>query len=441
MTEQAVLAGWGRTCRALTTCREVDVKALVDTLRGDERLIPRGLGRGYGDCAVAGGNLTIRLKQDQEVIFLDDRAVVSAALSLDELLKASVPRGLFVPVTPGTRYVTVGGAIAADVHGKNHHCDGTFSMHVESMNVLDSFGNHLTLSPQDDLFWMFVGGMGLTGVIVQATIRMLRIETSYVREISRRFSNLDQLMSEMEKADSHSKYSVAWVDTASARHLGRSVLSLGDHAQLHELPRRLQGQPLRYSPGDGVVLPQVAGRFRLTTQLVRTFNEVWYRKPSSSRKVHFSTIPSFFHPLDRVSNWNIVYGKRGFLQYQFVVPDRSAHLIGTVLSVLRHGSVPAFLSVLKRFGEQNQGLLSFPLKGWTLAIDIPAGFPNLGRTLDEIDELVVGAGGRVYLAKDSRLDPRHLVAMYPRLNEFKLTRENLGHAVKYQSNLSRRLGL
>lgn len=442
MKNKTVLAGWGRTCPSLTTLHHIRPEDLFSSPDESTPIIARGLGRGYGDCAVSGGGATIRLMDAENLIVDGDSVTVDAGVSLDQLLKVVIPMGLFVPVTPGTRYITVGGAIAADVHGKNHHCDGTFGTHVECMEVVTPSGVVLTLRPTDELFWATVGGMGLTGVIVRATIRMIRIETSRIRETTRRFSNLDDLMAAMEKADIDSKYSVAWVDTLSGGdRLGRSVLSTGEHAQIDELPRRLRHDPLLYESHPGLDLPGIASGFRITSSVVKVFNEFWYRKTSSSREERVSEIASFFHPLDRISNWNIIYGKQGFIQYQFAIPDASAHLIGESLNLLQRRRVPAFLSVLKRFGEQNRGLLSFPLKGWTLAVDIPAGFSSLGQILDELDQLVVGAGGRVYLAKDSRLDPRLLARMYPRLDEFRAVRRSIDPSVTLQSNLSRRLGL
>lgn len=442
MISKTVVTGWGRTCPSLTSLHHVRPEDVFSDVEDFNPLIARGLGRGYGDCAVVGGGATVRLRGTENLIVDGDRVTVDAGVSLDHLLQVVVPLGLFVPVTPGTRYVTIGGAIAADVHGKNHHCDGTFGSHVECMEVVTPSGGVVMLRQTDELFWATVGGMGLTGVIARATIRMIRIETSRILERTRRFSNIDSLMSAMEEADSYSKYSVAWVDTLSGgKRIGRSVLSSGEHARLQDLPRRLRDAPLRYRCSPGIELPAVAGRFRVTPSLVRAFNEFWYRKFSSSREAHVSEIESFFHPLDRLSNWNIIYGRRGFVQYQFAVPDASAHVVGATLSLLQQRRVPAFLSVLKRFGEQNRGLLSFPLKGWTLAVDIPASFSGLGQILDQTDQLVVGAGGRVYLAKDSRLDPRLLPRMYPKFEEFRTMRRTVDPSLTLQSNLSRRLGL
>jgi decaprenylphospho-beta-D-ribofuranose 2-oxidase len=442
LRDRVTLTGWGNTAPSLTSVVSCTSDNVSEVVCESSNLISRGLGRSYGDCAYLGGGKTVRLMPKDEIQIVDDLATIDAGVSIDELLRVCVPMGLFVPVTPGTRYVTIGGAIAADVHGKNHHRDGTFGAHVQSIELMMSSGHNVMLYPTDDLFWATVGGMGLTGVILRATVRLTKVETSYIRETSRRFLSLDKLMFEMEDVDRTSKYSVAWVDTiAKGRRLGRSVLSIGDHASLVDLPRSLRKDPLRYGSSDGISLPRQAQHFRLTKGIVRKFNDIWYRKPSSGHSCHFSEIPTFFHPLDRVSNWNIIYGRRGFIQYQFVVPDSGAHLVGRIIELLNAGQFPPYFSVLKRFGEQNPGLLSFPMRGWTLAVDIPAQVPGLGRVLDECDSLINGVGGRVYLAKDSRLHPKMFAEMYPRHGEFTALREKYDPMRKFNSNLSRRLGL
>lgn len=440
MTCQTSLAGWGNTSRSLTTFIECSGAEAKGVLRDAGKLIPRGLGRGYGDCAVLGGGTTLRLRPTSRIVISEGRAMVEGGVSLDELLTECIPLGLFLPVTPGTRFVTVGGAIAADVHGKNHHCDGTFGSHVEEIDLLTPSGDEVSLDPSDDLFWATVGGMGLTGVILRATIRLIKVETSYIRETSRRFKNLEELMLAMESADKTNKYSVAWVDTLSrGKHLGRSVLSLGDHASRSDLPRRYRREPLGYSSSPGISLPGLCHRMQIGARMAKLFNEAWYRKPSSSRRLRIVKLSSFFYPLDRIANWNIFYGRSGFVQHQFVVPDSASHVIVDAVEIMSKHKIPAYLSVLKRFGPANKGMLSFPLAGWTLATDIPATFPELSLVLDQLDEMVAASGGRVYLAKDARLNSALVRRMYPELQEFSAYRRSIDPQLMMDSNLARRL--
>jgi len=219
------------------------------------------------------------------------------------------------------------------------------------------------------------------------------------------------------------------------------VLSVGDHATVEDLPRRRRGSPLAYAPRQRLGVPRGTPPVVLAPMVARAFNELWYRKAPRSPREALSSIPAFFHPLDGVADWNRVYGPDGFVQYQFVVPDAAADVVRSTLERLARAGVPSYLAVLKRFGDGNDGMLSFPIRGWTLALDIPAGAPGVAEALDACDDEVVAAGGRVYLAKDARLDPRHLSAMYPRLAEFRDARRRLDPDGRMQSNLARRLGL
>lgn len=443
MTDRAVLMGWGRTAPSLTQVVQ-PVRSEVAACVGGTAVVARGLGRGYGDCAVAGGGTTLSTREMRAIAIRDGVADVEAGASLEEVMKATIPQGWFVPVTPGTRFVTVGGAIASDIHGKNHHRDGTFGAHVEELEVVLASGETRVVSPSSDprLFWATVGGMGLTGVITRARVRMKPIETSLMATVTHRVRNIDELMEAMVRADDEHRYSVAWVDTlATKKSLGRSVLSVGDHATLDALSAKQRREALTYEPTQRVSAPPFVPSGVLNPLTVRLFNEAWYRKAPAKPRNAIETISAFFHPLDGVAEWNRIYGSGGFVQYQFVVPDTASSLIPRVLERFADERVPAFLTVLKRFGEQNAGMLSFPTRGWTLAVDIPTGVDDLDETLDELDDEVVEAGGRVYLAKDSRMHPRHMAAMYPRLEEFRAVRREVDPSGLFASNLSRRLGL
>ena len=443
MTHNEVLTGWGRTAPCLTRVVEPALGELGSTALGSS-IVARGLGRGYGDCAVAGGGVTLSTRAMRSIAIGDGVLEAEAGASLEEVLKVAIPQGWFVPVTPGTRFVTVGGAIASDIHGKNHHRDGTFGAHVEEMDIVLATGETRTVRRQNDpaLFWATIGGMGLTGIITRAVVRMTPIETSLMNTVTHRVRNIDDLMAAMVAADDEHRYSVAWVDTLSTKKsLGRSVLSLGDHARMHDLSNKQRRSPLAYKPVQRLSTPARMPSGLLNPLTVRAFNEAWYRKAPARPKRALDTMSAFFHPLDGVADWNRIYGATGFVQYQFVVPDAASALIPQVLERFADERIPAFLTVLKRFGAHNEGMLSFPSRGWTLAVDIPAGVDDLDETLDELDDVVVEAGGRVYLAKDSRMHPRHLAAMYPRLEEFRALRRTVDPEGRFASNLSRRLGL
>jgi decaprenylphospho-beta-D-ribofuranose 2-oxidase len=409
-------------------------------------MIPRGLGRSYGDAAQCAGGTVIDTSAFDTIGTIDRSTglvQVGGGVSLDALIRAALPLGWFIPVSPGTRQVTLGGAIAADVHGKNHHQDGSFCSHVTSMTLVTPVGvMTVTRESDPELFWATAGGMGLTGIVAEATVRLHRIETAWVEVDSERFDNLDSTMSAMEATDQIYRYSVAWVDCSSRRGgLGRSVLTRGDHAPLEALDPERQDCPFSLPGKRTKRLPFELPRSLVTTRTSRAFNEIWYRK--SPRRASGTLVPltSFLHPLDGLANWNLLYGKRGFVQYQFVVAPRHAEVVRKAISMIAESGLSSPMAVLKRFGPAAPGPLSFPIEGWTLAIDFPVGPPQLPSLLDELDDVVAGVAGRVYLAKDARLRPELLGVMYPRLCELTAVRRRVDPDDILESDLSRRLGL
>lgn len=444
------LAGWGLTNATVADVLEVpnhEVAAAVKEA-GPRGALVRGLGRSYGDAAQNSGGLVLKLLGAAHQAVLDEEAStvsVPAGVTLDDLLRVIVPRGYFVPVTPGTRFVTIGGAVASDIHGKNHHVDGSLGNHVLSLTMLLADGSIVEVGPHLDpeLFWATVGGMGLTGVILEVTMRLLPIETSRMSVDTSRVPDLDALFEAMNSPEDDVRYSVAWIDPlAKGRNLGRSVLSRGEHATLDELSAKDRISPLAYGPKQLVAVPPlVPSPGFINHATVAAFNEMWFRKAPVRSVGAIHSIAAFFHPLDMVGSWNRVYGRRGMLQYQFVVPVGEEETMRTVIERLAAGGAPSFLSVLKRFGPGNPAPLSFPSAGWTLAVDVPTGSRDLGDLLHGLDRLVLDAGGRHYFTKDAHTTPEAVRRGYPRLDEWKAVRERVDPHGVWRSDLSRRLGL
>ncbi len=450
MTPRRSLSGWGRTNPTVADVLELPNHEVAAALKeaGPRGALVRGLGRSYGDAAQNGGGLVLRLlgAAHQAVLQPDRPSVtVPAGVSIDELLRVIVPRGFFVPVTPGTRFVTIGGAIASDIHGKNHHLEGSFGNHVDAVTLLLADGSTTVVTPTDrpELFWATIGGMGLTGAILDATIRVLPIETSRMSVDTCRVPDLDALFTLMAEGDDDYRYSVAWIDPqARGRHLGRSVLSRGDHARLDQLDAADAIDPLAYGPRQLASIPPLVPPMGVINHAtVAAFNEMWFRKAPRARVDEVQSIASFFHPLDMVGAWNRIYGRRGMVQYQIVVPFGQEDTMRTVVERLSASGTASFLAVLKRFGAGNAAPLSFPAPGWTLAVDVPAGSRGLGELLHGLDRLVLDAGGRHYFAKDAHTTADAIRRGYPRLDEWKAVRDEVDPHGVWQSDLSRRLGL
>ena len=441
-----LLTGWGRTAATRAEILEAstsgDVAAALSAA-AQRGAIPRGLGRSYGDAAQNAGGVVVDTTPLNRISDLDvagAELTAGAGVSIHQVIDALLPFGLFPPITPGTRYVTLGGAIAADIHGKNHHVDGAFGRHVRSMELVTPDGEARTVTPGEDAFAATTGGMGLTGIVSSARIGLTRVESAYMTVDTVRARDLDELMATMTEHDAY-RYTVAWIDClARGRNLGRGVLTSGDHAPLDALSDKQRRDPLRFTARPLIGVPVDAPDWILNGLTMRSFNELWFQKARLAGDTTIQPLSGFFHPLDFVNAWNRLYGRRGLVQYQAVVPHGADGAVRAMVERLSSASAGSFLAVLKRMGP-GTGLLSFPIEGWTLALDMPARLPGLAQLLDDLDELVAAAGGRIYLAKDSRMRPDLLDAMYPELPRWREIQASLDPDGVMRSDLARRLGL
>lgn len=449
-SETRALTGWGRTAPTIATVARPRSAQEVAKALGEappRGVIARGLGRSYGDQAQTAGGVVLDCTGLAPSRGIDPETGIvtaSAGVSLDALMRELIPLGWFPPFTPGTRYVTVGGALAADVHGKSHHADGSFGNFVTGFTLATPGGEARHVTPDDDpaLFWATVGGMGLTGVVTEVTFRTIPTRTSRMRVDTERARNLDHALDIMSASDDRYRYTAAWIDLlAGGSAMGRSVLTRGDHAEPDELPAKARRDPLGYDARIRLSAPPWAPSGLLNKLTLRAFNEVWFRKAPVERRGEIQAVPTFFHPLDMLGGWNRLYGKHGLLQYQLVVPFGAEDTLRRVVGRLSEGGVASFLAVLKRFGPGNPGMLSFPMAGWTLSLDIPGSVRGLAPLLAELDHRVADAGGRVYLAKDAVLSPELLPRMYPRLREWQAVRRDVDPQGVLRSDLARRLSL
>jgi decaprenylphospho-beta-D-ribofuranose 2-oxidase len=444
-TPTTMLSGWGLYPRS--EGRLIEPETIDELSRGlDVRsTIPRGLGRSYGDPAInAGGQVVGMTRLDRYLGFDEQTGVLrcEAGVSLERIIDTFAPRGWFPMITPGTKYVTVGGCIANDIHGKGHHAQGSFAVCVLSMQLLLANGSIVTASREEnsELFWATFGGMGLTGIVLEATIKLRAIETTYYRQKAIRVQNLDEMLDAFDENNELFPYSVAYVDpTSTGDKLGRGVLTVGDHARLDELPARLRKQPLRVSHGSLASVPFELPSITLNPVTIRLVNGTIKNVLAYAGAVaHYE---KFFYPLDAIGHWNRGYGSRGFTQYQFVVPlaDGRRTMRGILQAIVSSGSLP-FLNILKRMGKESGGHLSFPFEGYTFAIDFPIRGDTEALTR-RLDAMVCDAGGRIYLGKDAFLDAASFRAMYPRLDEWRAIKQRYDPEGRFTSDQARRLEL
>ncbi len=445
-TKLIELSGWGRARRArCRTLRPERVSAVAP--QGASHLIARGQGRSYGDAATNAAGLVLLTERLNRFLEFDEETGVlrvEAGVTLAEVLDVFVPRGWFPAVTPGTKFVSVGGCVAADVHGKNHHRVGSFGAHVEALELVLGDGSRRRCSPAEEaeLFWASVGGMGLTGVITEVTFRLRRVETDVMLVRRHPAGDLEGLLDLLDDPALEDEYTVCWVDClARGREFGRGILITGNHARAGEL---------RGGGGRGAASRRRAPRLRvpfeapgwLLGRTGRAFNSLYFRRKGRKADPSLETLDDFFYPLDGVADWNRLYGKGGMVQYQCVVPTGEARAgVRELFGVLAASGVPSYMAVLKRLGAESGGLLSFPMPGHTLALDFPADAPGLPPLLEEFDRVVLRRGGRVYLAKDLCLSAESFARMEPRLPGWQAVKRRFDPDGRFQSDLSRRLGV
>jgi decaprenylphospho-beta-D-ribofuranose 2-oxidase len=456
-TTKTPLMGFGRTAPSVaevlsTPDTELIAKAVgqVASAGGQPNsrgVIARGLGRSYGDNAQNGGGLVIDMTPLNKIHSIDSDtrlAEVDAGVSLDQLMKAALPFGLWVPVLPGTRQVTVGGAIACDIHGKNHHSAGSFGNHVTSMDLLTADGQIRRLTPdgeEAELFWATVGGNGLTGIVLRAVIAMTATETAYFIADGVATGDLDETVAvHLDGSEDSYTYSSAWFDLISPPpKLGRASISRGSLAKLAQLPAKLAKNPLKFDAPQLLSVPNIFPVSAMNKLSFMAIGEVYYRLGGTySGKIQ--NLSQFYHMLDLVSGWNNAYGPTGFAQHQFLVPPDALDEFKAIIRWIQTQGHYSALNVFKLFGPGNKAPLSFPMAGWNVAMDFP-NKPGVNAFLNELDSRVMEFGGRVYTAKDSRVSADNFHAMYPRIDEWIAVRRKVDPTGVFVSDMARRLEL
>ncbi len=410
-----------------------DEKTLQDEIKKDNSFIPFGNGRSYGDSALAEN--IIYCKPYNYFLGFDEESGVlhcQSGVLLSEIIEVFVPRGWFLKVTPGTKLITVGGAIASDIHGKNHHVEGCFSECVEEMRMMLSDGTIQICKKGDELFKATCGGMGLTGVILEAKIALKKINSKYINQTTIKTKNLKETFNAFEKY-AHMPYSVAWIDClAKGENIGKCLLMVGDFADDGDLS---------FKEKKKLNIPFMFPSFLLNNLSVKAFNWLYYKKSPSGESHQKVDIDTFFYPLDAINNWNRIYGKGGFTQYQFILPKEVSYEgLKEILGAIAESGKGSFLAVLKLYGKANANYLSFPMEGYSLALDFKIE-KGLFELLDSLDEIVVRYGGRIYLTKDVRVSKETFEKGYPMIEKFRAFRKENGMDKKFHSLQSKRVGI
>ncbi|QCU90679.1 FAD-binding oxidoreductase [Thiomicrorhabdus sediminis] len=444
MNHVSKISGWGRYPQIDSQALPANSMQQVQLhIAQSGSLLARGLGRSYGDSSLSERHIPMQ-RLDYFIDFDDNTGdlLCSAGVSLAEILEHFVPLGWFLPVTPGTQFVTIGGAIASDVHGKNHHLHGSFCEHINFLKICLANGEMVRCSANENsaLFHATCGGMGLTGIIVEASLRLIPINNRFIAETTLKTANLSETLQSFEQTQDFT-YSVAWIDClAKGANLGRSLIMLGEHAG--DEADQLYARDLSKQINKGQLsMPFNLPQFTLNRYSIKAFNSLYYHRVTSPKSERIVDYQPYFYPLDKIAHWNRMYGKSGFVQYQFVIPKEAGQEgLHKILHEIAQSQRGSFLAVLKLFGKGNDNLLSFPQQGYTLALDFKLD-NNLFAFLQRLDAIVLDYGGRIYLTKDARMSEQTFKQSYPRWQEFQEVREHYGALEKFNSLQSQRLGL
>lgn len=429
-----LVSGWGRYPIIISKIQEHwSVSQVLSIIRQSKEIIPFGLLRSYGDSALNNTMLsTLSLNRILDFRPEDKIITCESGISFKDLINFLSKYGLTLPVTPGTKFVTIGGAIASDIHGKNHHIYGTFGSFVESIRLILADGSILNCSKieNQDLFNATIGGMGLTGLILDATIKLTELKSPIIEQTSIQAKDLKHLL-ELFEQNKDAKFTVSWLDTnTTSNKFGRGVLFIGK--ETNESKDLLLNDPK-------INIPFNFPSKTLNKLTVAFLNNIYYNMNKSGvKQVSFD---KFFYPLDILNNWNRGYGKKGFIQYQFVVPEvNSFNVLSKILNKMAEYGISSFLTVLKLMGKANDYLLSFPMEGYTLAMDIPVSAQSLDLA-NKLDEIIIDNGGRLYLTKDARMSREIFKKSYPKLEKFIEIKAKYDPNNKFQSLQSKRLGI
>ncbi len=438
------ISGWGGypIQKAKIVYPENIEQILVEVKKSE--LIARGNGRAYGDSSINEKN-TINMKYLNHMLSFDDNSgilVVETGILLNDIINTFLPRGWFPYVTPGSKFVTVGGLIAADVHGKNHHKEGSFRNFVEWFEIINSKGEIKKCSKNEnkDLFEWTIGGMGLTGIIIRAAIKLRPIKTSWIKQKTLIAENIDQTLEIFEK-NMNATYSVAWINsTKNKDSIGQSLIMLGEHASIEDLDKINIQNPLKIKSKKNKTVPFYFPNWFLNKKLIKLFNSIYYFIGKNSPKEKLVYWDDYFYPLDTILGWNKIYGRKGFVQYQCVIPlEKSKAGLIELLKEIEKSNVSSFLSVLKRFGDQ-KGNFSFPMQGYTIALDFPVSEDTLN-LLEKLDEITIKYNGRFYLAKDARMSKETFKKSDKRIQEYINFRNKNDFDKNFKSSQSSRLEL
>ena len=441
MAKKIAIAGWGLYPVVAAQVRRARYRHdLQDST--ESTVLAQGNCRSYGDACLH-DNVISTLPLKHLLSFDATRGLLraEAGVTIEEIIHFAVPRGFFPPVTPGTKFTTLGGCIAADVHGKNHHAEGSIAAFIHDLDMVLANGATVRCSRQQysDLFWATLGGMGLTGFVYAATIQLKKIGSAYIKQRTIKTTDFNETCRVFAETQSQYTYSAAWIDCLKkGRHLGRGLVLLGEHVEGVEVKKK----PLQLHTQGKFDVPLFFPDFALNNWSMGLFNRAFYHQQFRRERASLVHYNSYFYPLDAIHRWNRIYGRKGFLQYQVVIPYRDGEAVmADLLSRIATRGIPSLLTVLKSLGPQNKGLLSFPTAGYTLALDIPLRDESLVPFLRELNKTVVQAQGRVYLAKDAILESEDFAAMYPQLDEFNAVKRKYDPQHRFRSCLSDRLGI